>query len=156
MMHSPAKISLIILTSILTVLLIAACVPGKQGGFSCSAAPLLNKIKPQTGQSTAQQSKPAQTAVPKPTGKITTGQSAELASQPVGASGGTIKINHPGNPLDGLQLDVPAGAYPAERTFKIASAPISGHTFSKDFNPITPLISIEGSGGSDAAPTHRF
>ena len=80
------------------------------------------------------------------TGTITTGTATPLATQQVAADGGTITVNVPGAALDGLTLTVPGGAYAASQTFTISSAPVTGHTFGSDFNPITPLITVDNGG----------
>ena len=84
---------------------------------------------------------------PKPTGTIYAGPSTIVASQVVGTSGGNVKVEKPGDPLDGLEVRVPAGAYADERQFNISSSAVNGHEFGQHFNPATPLITIEN--GSD-------
>lgn len=81
------------------------------------------------------------------TGGITTGKSTALVSQSIGASGGSIVISKPGDPLDGMVIGVPEGAYAGNRTFKVSSAPIEGQTFGSVINPITPMITVENGGG---------
>lgn len=85
-----------------------------------------------------------------PTGDISTGPTVQLASQVVELSGGTIVVSKPGDPLDGLTIEVPAGAYDTARQFNISSTPITAHTFGEYFNPLTPLIRVENGGGYSA------
>jgi hypothetical protein len=80
-------------------------------------------------------------------GTITTGTPVSLAEQGIGPSGGTVTVDKPNDPLNGLQIDVPADAYTSTQTFEISYAPIEGHTFGSNFNPISPLITIENGGG---------
>jgi hypothetical protein len=82
-----------------------------------------------------------------PTGSIAAGTSTALAEQTIGTSGGTIKVNDSQSPLNGLQMDIPGGAYTDSRVFKISCATIVKHTFGSKLNPISPLITIENGGG---------
>jgi hypothetical protein len=81
------------------------------------------------------------------TGTIDVGTKVEAARNSVGTSGGTVTINKPGDALDGFQLEVPANSYDATRTFQVSYAPVKAHTFGQNFNPISPLISVENGGG---------
>ncbi|MCK9355830.1 MAG: hypothetical protein M0R22_01595 [Dehalococcoidia bacterium] len=87
-----------------------------------------------------------------PTGDISTGPTVQLASQVVEPSGGTIVVSKPGDPLDGLTIEVPSGAYDSARQFNISSTPVTGHTFGENFNPLTPLIKVENGGGYSTQP----
>ena len=129
------------------------CLPNKQGGFSCIAAPLLSKIQSllptpkKAGQSAVAGTGPTRPHPPVRTGDITTGQKAEAASQSISTSGGTIAINKSGDPLDGFVIDVPAKSYPDSHTFKVSSAPITKQTFGSDITPVSPMISVDNGGG---------
>ncbi len=81
------------------------------------------------------------------TGSIETGKKTEAAKEKISPDGGTITVDDEKSPINGLELDVPAGAYPEDLEFKISSAPVEEHTFGDDFNPVTPLISVENGGG---------
>ncbi len=81
------------------------------------------------------------------TGTIDVGTKVEVARNSVGTSGGNVTVNKPGDMLDGFQLEVPANSYNATRTFQVSYAPVKSHTFGKNFNPISPLISVENGGG---------
>jgi len=83
---------------------------------------------------------------PRPTGTIQAGPALVAASQVVATSGGSVKVQKPGDPIDGLEIQVPAGAYSNDRQFIISSAPVTGHGFGEHFNPATPLITIENGG----------
>jgi hypothetical protein len=89
----------------------------------------------------------ADTYQPPVTGTITAGPKADLIAGTVNPSGGVLTVTKPGDPLDGLKLEVPSGAYSDTRNFKISQAPVQSHTFGKDFNPISPLITVENGGG---------
>ncbi len=78
---------------------------------------------------------------------IETGKSVELAREKITVNGGGITIDKPGDPLDKLEIYMPANAYSDDKTFTITSAPITGHSFGEYFNPITPMIIISNKGG---------
>ncbi len=75
------------------------------------------------------------------------GAKVELASQIIGPSGGTIAISKPGDSLDGFVINIPTGAYPDNRTFKVSSAPITKQSFGNDITPISPMITVDNGGG---------
>lgn len=78
---------------------------------------------------------------------LTLGTKQELQSSVVPAGGGMVTLSQEGHALDGLTLDVPDGAFPADTTFTISGAPITGHNLGDLFNPLTPLISVDHGGG---------
>ncbi len=80
------------------------------------------------------------------TGTISTGTPVSLASTSIPAGGGTVVVQKPGDVLDGLTVTVPANSYAAPKTFSVSAAPVTGHTFGSDFNPLTPLITVENGG----------
>lgn len=73
------------------------------------------------------------------------GASVPVASQSIGAAGGTLTISEPGGPLDGMTIDVPAGTYPTAKTFHVSYTPISGDP-SPHVTPLTPLIEVDNGG----------
>ncbi len=83
---------------------------------------------------------------PPPGGEIKLGNPVDLMTANLDAGGGTLTVDKPGDPLDGLQLSVPPGSYPDSHPFKISYAPIENHSFGEDFNPITPMISVDNGG----------
>ncbi len=102
-------------------------------------------------------SSPSAPRPPRPTGTIGAGPATVVASQVVEPSGGTVRVSKPGDPLDGLELTVPPGAYPEAKQFNISHAPVNGHTFGQRFNPATPLITVENGGAySDEPMTMRI
>jgi hypothetical protein len=78
---------------------------------------------------------------------IVTGDPVQLTRQTIDTQGGTITANKPGDPLHGLTIEVPAGAYSEKRDFDISYSPIEEHNGNAYFNPITPLINIDNGGG---------
>ena len=107
-----------------------------------------NDQESQSGDDAPAQSGGGQTTPrpPRPTGSISTGEAVPLASDTVPPSGGTITVERPAEPLDGLEIRVPSGSYPDSRSFEVSSASIEGHTFGEYCTPATPLISIENGG----------
>jgi len=101
-----------------------------------------------TSESGGNPSSGGQTVIrpPKPTGTVATGAPTPLTSSPIGPNGGTVTVQKPGDPLDGLEIQVPPGSYPDNRQFEISSAAVNSHTFGQYFTPATPLISIENGG----------
>ena len=95
------------------------------------------------GQSTG----PTRPHPPIRTGEISLGPQVNIASQSIGASGGTIAVSKPGDPLDGFVISVPPQSYADGRTFEVASAPITNQSFGSDINPISPMITVENGGG---------
>jgi hypothetical protein len=116
---------IIVSTIVLLSLLIISCGPVKSAG----------------SQSTARAAKGI-------AGTITTGQTVAAAIATVSAGGGSITITFkkPGDPLDGMSIAIPAGAYSSAREFRISYAPVVSNSFGADFNPITPLISVDNGG----------
>jgi hypothetical protein len=101
-------------------------------------------------------SRPAERA-PRPTGVVSTGPAIVVSSQIVESSGGSVRVQRAGDPLDGLELVIPAGSYPETRQVNISHAPVTNHTFGDRFNPVTPLIIVENGGQySDELMTMRI
>lgn len=92
-------------------------------------------------------STPAQQAVH---GTISSGTPAVDAQGTFISMGGTITVNKPDSPINGLTIEAPAGAYQTSQPVKVSSAPITGNTFGQYFNPVSPLITIDaGTGYAD-------
>ncbi|MDZ4744444.1 MAG: PKD domain-containing protein [bacterium] len=89
---------------------------------------------------------PDSTVGPDPlAGKIEVGPRSNTASFDVGASGGTVTITE--GDITGARIAIPAGAYTSVRSLRISTAPVTKHTFSADFNVLTPLIRLDNGGG---------
>lgn len=80
-------------------------------------------------------------------GPLTLGARREILVEDVGPGGGSLVVNAPGDPLDGLTIDIPSGAYPDGTTVEVHARPIVGHDFGPDFNPASPLIEIDAGEG---------
>jgi len=85
-------------------------------------------------------------------GTITLGQTITCWNDYVTYSGGTITLDQPGEPLDGMQILVDSGSYPVYANFGIAYAEILSHDLGEHFNPLTPMIKISCDGGFAAKP----
>ena len=85
-------------------------------------------------------------ACQKNTKSITVGEEVEVTTETIGPEGGTITVGKPGDPLDGLKIEVPAGSYQKDTSFEISYRPVIRHTFGEHFNPITPLITVNNGG----------
>lgn len=73
------------------------------------------------------------------------GEPIPVASQSIGATGGVLTVSDPGGPLDGMTIDVPAGALPGSTRFDIDYTPITG-PIAPNVDPITPLITVDNGG----------
>jgi hypothetical protein len=82
----------------------------------------------------------------RPRGSLSTGPTIFVASQVIEPAGGAVTVRRPGDPLDGLVLDVPQGSYPNPQQVTVSHSPVNSHTFGEYFTPATPLISIENGG----------
>jgi hypothetical protein len=111
--------------SILSALLILGCL--FISGCSCPGLPLNSTLTPVTGS-------------------LTLGETQEEAIVPIPPEGTLIAIERPGDPLNGFELDIPSGSYPAQLDFSISYNPINSHNFGGAFNPLTPLINIDNGG----------
>ncbi len=80
-------------------------------------------------------------------GKIEVGTTINLANQAVDISGGTISINKAGDPLDGMEIIVPANAFIQTKNFEVSYAEIKSHQLGQYFNPVSPMIKIKYEGG---------
>ena len=66
----------------------------------------------------------------------------------ISAAGGTVTVDKPGDPLDGMEIMVPAGAYSAPVTFTLSSAPLDAAALPAGFTPASPLVVVDdGSAG---------
>ena len=77
---------------------------------------------------------------------ISLGARESVASERIPAAGGTLAVDEPDSPIDGLTISVPEGAYEGRRNFKISVRPIEEHKLGPYFNPATPLIHVDNGG----------
>ncbi len=79
-------------------------------------------------------------------GSITIEKTVTAANTLVSTLGDTITITDNNSPLSGMEVVVPQESYEYSKNFIISYAPVKKHTFGEDFNPATPLITIENGG----------
>ena len=84
-------------------------------------------------------------------GTLTLGDASAVETIDLAASGASPTISAPGQPWDGLKIDVPAGAWTGS-TLSVTAQPITGSTFGKLVTPISPLYTISGAKGMAPAP----
>ncbi|MBP7401805.1 MAG: zinc ribbon domain-containing protein [Clostridia bacterium] len=85
-------------------------------------------------------------------GSLSLGDPVALGQAETDVTGSSLSLEDATSPLDGLTLDVPAGAYPEPQTFTFTSTPVTGHGFGELFNPVTPLVTIDNGHGFAAVP----
>jgi hypothetical protein len=78
--------------------------------------------------------------------KITTGKTVTAATETISEAGGVITVAKSGDPLDGFELTVPADSFNGNVNFNITYADVEKHAFGPDFNPVTPLITVDNGG----------
>jgi len=81
------------------------------------------------------------------TGRLSLGQPTQPLEQTIGSAGGTMTVTRPGDPLDGLRLDVPGGAVGADTRFTVTARPVTGSDFGPLVTPAGPLVSVQDGGG---------
>jgi hypothetical protein len=84
--------------------------------------------------------------------RLTCGPIVQVATQTIGPDGGTIMLDKPDDPLDGLTVEVPEGAYDSPVTFTISQSPILEFESKNDANLISPLITIDNGAGYASVP----
>ena len=77
---------------------------------------------------------------------LTLGPTQQLTSDTIGTDGGTIRVQAPASAVNGLTIQVPAGAYKQPVPFTVSTRSIDKHKFGDLFNPASPLIRIENDG----------
>jgi len=98
-------------------------------------------------------SSPAQTgpATGPPQPKLSVGADATTVGEStVPPSGGVVAISKPGDPLDGLAIEVPAGAFGAPVTFRVARRDITGLSLGEGFAIASPLVAVDDGGAGYA------
>ena len=80
------------------------------------------------------------------TGALTLGDSSPVKAIQLGADGASITVAAPGQPWDGLKIDIPAGAWPGS-TLQVTAQPINASTFGELVTPISPLYTVSGAEG---------
>lgn len=78
---------------------------------------------------------------PQPSKNLKLGNTEKILSQTIAPSGDTLSVN--GGGISGATLIIPANAYQKPVRFTLSTTPIISHEFGQNFNPITPLITID-------------
>ncbi len=73
---------------------------------------------------------------------MVTGAPVQVATVPIGSTGGSIKIAKPGTPVDGMEIAIPAKAYASGQNFKVSYSEIKSHNLGTNFNPVSPMITV--------------
>ena len=81
-----------------------------------------------------------------PGGRITTGEAKIVGNAGISVSGGIVTVSDASSSVSGMKILVPDGALIKPVDFVIKESPIESHTFGSDFNPLTPVITIENGG----------
>jgi len=76
---------------------------------------------------------------------IIIGKTTEIAKESLGANEAK-SIEIASGELSGLKIDIPAGSYDSNTDWEIEVSEIKEHDFGENFNPLTPLISINNGG----------
>ncbi|MFZ2959990.1 MAG: hypothetical protein WA705_24175 [Candidatus Ozemobacteraceae bacterium] len=84
--------------------------------------------------------------------KIETGSTTLVVSSSVSASGGTVRVASMGSPINGLEVQIPSGAFEQTTNVTISVTTIATLSVSAEFKPITPLISIDNGGKFASEP----
>jgi len=74
---------------------------------------------------------------------LTLGSPQALGSQEIDPTGGTIQVSQPNTPLDGLTIEVPAGAYSQTTAFELTVQPVEASDLGDEYSLLTPLINVE-------------
>ncbi|NLV34164.1 MAG: zinc ribbon domain-containing protein [Clostridiaceae bacterium] len=77
--------------------------------------------------------------------KLKLGTTQTLMSFTVPSSGTNINITDAQSPMNGMNISVPAGAYASNVDFNIEVTEINSHNLGTQFDPVTPLISVNNS-----------
>lgn len=70
---------------------------------------------------------------------ITTGKSEDIVTVPIGPGGMTLNVDKPGNQLNGMTLEIPAGSYSTTRDFKVTAA---SHYVSTSWTAGYPILVV--------------
>jgi len=126
------------LVVMLILILTMACSPSKP-----PAAPSSGGVAGPTPSSGSAQT-PVSTSSLTSAGTLDLGDAVPVASATIGPDGGRVEVSSPGDPLDGLIIEVPAGSYEGEVSVTVTSREVQGHSLGPSFNPAAPLIDIRG------------
>jgi len=72
---------------------------------------------------------------------LTAGESTQAASAEISSDGGTLSIDE--GALSGFSIEVLENTFAESLKFDVSTAPVESHEFGDDFNPASPLITID-------------
>jgi len=72
---------------------------------------------------------------------LTAGESTHVANAEIGSDGKTLSIDE--GILSGFSIEVPTDSFAESVQFDVSTAPVLSHEFGEDFNPASPLITID-------------
>lgn len=70
-----------------------------------------------------------------------------LVQRRIGPEGGRLVVDKPGDPLHGLSIDIPAGAFLRTMNFTVRRRSVPAGIRRGHVNPVTPLIEVSGARG---------
>ena len=73
-------------------------------------------------------------------------EAQEITRQQISPEGGVLKVDLPGDPLDGLEIKVPSGAWKIPVELVLQRREIAEHDFGPLFNPVSPLLQVQNPG----------
>jgi len=83
---------------------------------------------------------------------ITLGTMQSETQADITSTGGDINVTNPNSLIDGMKINIPNGAYAESTNFSISTTEIKSHNLGSNFNPITPLITIDNGHTFSNAP----
>lgn len=75
--------------------------------------------------------------------KLKLGTAQTLMSFTVPSTGTNVSVTDDKSPMNGMNISVPSGAYASNVNFNIETTEIISHNLGSNFNPISPLISVD-------------
>ena len=84
-------------------------------------------------------------------GSLTLADSSPVQTIGLDGRAASATVSAAGQPWDGLEIDVPAGAW-SDSTLAISARPITGSTFGALVTPISPLYTVSGAEGMASDP----
>ncbi len=79
-------------------------------------------------------------------GSLSLGKEKTAATVSIAREGGIVTVDQADSLLNGMIMIIPENAYTNTRQFQISYSPVTKHDFGTEFNPVSPLISIDNGG----------
>jgi hypothetical protein len=84
-------------------------------------------------------------------GVLAVGDTSPVTTIGLDSNGASTTVSAPGQDWDGLEIDVPAGAWPGA-TLQVTAEPITRSSFGQLVTPISPLYTVSGAEGMAPDP----